>query len=697
MASQDATNRYNGQLIPLFSLTVMNASTLPDVEQARFNMVEQQVRPWDVLDANVLQALFDVRREQFVPPALRALAFSDLEIPLQINGVDSRQNMLAPKIEARLAQELQLTKSDCVLEIGTGSGYQAALLGYLAQQVTSVEIDSRLVTFAQQNLQMNNVTNVKVETGDARNGWGSTEYDAILVTGSVPAVPDALKYQLRVGGRLVVIVGQAPVMTACRITRTTAASFETVNLFETVIAAARRDGVPVQVLIRRRPRRPRPARDAGGRPGAARLPRNIMRVRSLTALLVFTCAASVGPSRAHAADDLMQVWRTALGSDPVYAAARANYRASLEKEPQARAGLLPQISAEAGGAYRETRSTQGFGMAYSGGRGTWDLALTQPLFNWSRWQAYEQSKLLTADAEVRLQQAFQDLLLRVAEAYFNVLYAQDALTATEAEKAAVAGQLESAKRNFELGNATITDTYEAQARYDLVLAQELRLQNDLDVRRDVLAQILGSPAGALAELPPGVRLPSPQPARLNDWSTQAEASSLDVLRAQLQTRIAGRDIQIARSGHYPTVNLRATSGSASDAVMSNGSSAPGKPINNSVGVVLSIPLYSGGGVSSQVTERVQLEQKARHDFEAARRQAVQAARQHYTGVTSGLARIDALEAGEKSSRASVEANRTGYEVGVRISLTCSMPSSSSMPPSAIWRWRATPRCCPGCG
>ena len=268
MASQDATNRYNGQLIPLFSLTVMNASTLPDVEQARFNMVEQQVRPWDVLDANVLQALFDVRREQFVPPALRALAFSDLEIPLQINGVDSRQNMLAPKIEARLAQELQLTKSDCVLEIGTGSGYQAALLGYLAQQVTSVEIDSRLVTFAQQNLQMNNVTNVKVETGDARNGWGSTEYDAILVTGSVPAVPDALKYQLRVGGRLVVIVGQAPVMTACRITRTTAASFETVNLFETVIKPLR-DGVPVRSDPA--PRRPRPARDAGGRPGAARL------------------------------------------------------------------------------------------------------------------------------------------------------------------------------------------------------------------------------------------------------------------------------------------------------------------------------------------------------------------------------------------------------------------------------------------
>ncbi|ALM85065.1 protein-L-isoaspartate O-methyltransferase [Bordetella sp. N] len=217
----------------------MNASTLPDVEQARFNMVEQQIRPWDVLNENVLAALFKVRREQFVPPAYRSVAFSDLEIPLEINAVDTRQNMLAPKIEARLAQELLLKPTDAVLEIGTGSGYQAALLAELAQQVTSVEIDSRLVAFAQQNLQLNHVGNVKVETGDGRNGWGTTEYDAILITGSVPVVPDGLKYQLRIGGRMVVIVGQAPVMTACRITRSTAASFETVNLFETIVKPLR--------------------------------------------------------------------------------------------------------------------------------------------------------------------------------------------------------------------------------------------------------------------------------------------------------------------------------------------------------------------------------------------------------------------------------------------------------------------------
>ncbi|RTZ39759.1 protein-L-isoaspartate O-methyltransferase [Candidimonas sp. SYP-B2681] len=217
----------------------MNVTALSEIEQARFNMVEQQIRPWEVLDQTVLQALFDVQRERYVPPAMQSLAFSDVELPLIINSVDTRETMLSPKVEARLAQEMQLKHTDCILEIGTGSGYQAALLAKLAQQVTSVEVDSRLAAFAVQNLQRNHVDNVKVEVGDAHSGWGTTEYDAILVTGSVPVVPDALKYQLRVGGRLVVVVGQNPVMTACRITRTSAASFDTKTLFDTVIKPLR--------------------------------------------------------------------------------------------------------------------------------------------------------------------------------------------------------------------------------------------------------------------------------------------------------------------------------------------------------------------------------------------------------------------------------------------------------------------------
>jgi protein-L-isoaspartate(D-aspartate) O-methyltransferase len=213
----------------------MNASNLPNIEIARFNMVEQQIRPWDVSDENVLQALVKIRRETFVPSAYRALAFTDIEIPLVLQSGDTHQTMLSPKMEARLAQLLLLKAEDCVLEIGTGSGYQAALLSGLAREVTSIEIDPRLVAFAQHNLQQAQIKNVKVETGDGSNGWGTTEYDAILLTGSLPSIPDALKYQLCVGGRMVVVVGQAPAMTVYRITRTTAASFETISLFETVI------------------------------------------------------------------------------------------------------------------------------------------------------------------------------------------------------------------------------------------------------------------------------------------------------------------------------------------------------------------------------------------------------------------------------------------------------------------------------
>lgn len=217
----------------------MIATGLSEVELARFNMIEQQIRPWLVQDNRVLEALETVPRERFVAPQLRGLAFSDVELPLIINSVDTHETMLTPKVEARLAQELLLEPSDCVLEIGTGSGYQAALLATLAQQVTSIEIDSRIAAFGSENLSRNKIDNVRVEVGDAHAGWGTAEYDAILLTGSVPSVPDALKYQLSIGGRMVVVVGTLPVMTACRITRTSAASFDTEGLFDTVIKPLR--------------------------------------------------------------------------------------------------------------------------------------------------------------------------------------------------------------------------------------------------------------------------------------------------------------------------------------------------------------------------------------------------------------------------------------------------------------------------
>jgi protein-L-isoaspartate(D-aspartate) O-methyltransferase len=204
-----------------------------NIEQARFNMIEQQIRPWEVLDPQVLDLLFVVKREDFVPAAYRNLAFADMEIPLG-NG----QVMLAPRVEARLLQELGLKKTDKVLEIGTGSGYMAALLAARAEHVVSVELRPELVEFARQNLERANVANVTLENADGANGWSQRgPYDAIVVSASLPVLPEALLKQLRVGGRLAVVVGEAPVMEAQLITCTAEGVYNTVNLFETVIPA----------------------------------------------------------------------------------------------------------------------------------------------------------------------------------------------------------------------------------------------------------------------------------------------------------------------------------------------------------------------------------------------------------------------------------------------------------------------------
>ena len=208
-----------------------------NIEQARFNMIEQQIRPWEVLDPQVLDLLFVVKREDFTPPAYRNLAFADMEIPL-----GSGQVMLAPKIEAKMLQELVLKKTDKVLEIGTGSGYMAALLAARAEHVVTVESRPELAATAKENLERAGVANVTVEIGNGAEGWSQRgPYDAIVVSGSLPLVPASLLKQLRVGGRLAAVVGEAPVMEAQLITCTGEGIYNTVNLFETVIPAL--DGI----------------------------------------------------------------------------------------------------------------------------------------------------------------------------------------------------------------------------------------------------------------------------------------------------------------------------------------------------------------------------------------------------------------------------------------------------------------------
>ncbi len=222
-----------------------------NLEKARFNMIEQQIRPWDVLDTDVLDLLMVVKREAFVPPACRSMAFVDAEIPLP-----GGENMLQPKFEARILQELTVKKHEQVLEIGTGSGYMAALLAYKARHVTTVEILPELVELARANLSAYGVDNVDVQPGDGARGWpvpaaGSGNsavqaYDVIVVSGSMPILPQALMQQLKIGGRMFVVTGSAPAMAAQRVTRMSDIGFDTVKLFETVIKPLRNAVTPSQ-------------------------------------------------------------------------------------------------------------------------------------------------------------------------------------------------------------------------------------------------------------------------------------------------------------------------------------------------------------------------------------------------------------------------------------------------------------------
>jgi protein-L-isoaspartate(D-aspartate) O-methyltransferase len=207
-----------------------------NVETARFNMVEQQIRPWEVLDQDVLDLLYVVRREEFVPEAYRAFAFSDLEIPLYENAAPG-ERMMQPKLEARILQELEVRKTERVLEVGTGSGYFSALLAARAHHVLSVEINPRLKAFGESNLQRSGTENVTVELGDAASGWSAgAPYDVIVLTGSVPILSPNILSQLKPGGRLFAVVGDPPVMEGRLLTYVDAGSYRTDNLFETCIA-----------------------------------------------------------------------------------------------------------------------------------------------------------------------------------------------------------------------------------------------------------------------------------------------------------------------------------------------------------------------------------------------------------------------------------------------------------------------------
>lgn len=368
------------------------------------------------------------------------------------------------------------------------------------------------------------------------------------------------------------------------------------------------------------------------------------------------------------ADDLMQVYRSAQENDPTFAAARAALDAGREKMPQGRAGLLPSLTLSGNTVWNEndlsTRNGPVFAKQRYNSNG-YQLTLSQPLFRWQNWVAYDQSKLQVMQAEATFVNARQDLILRVATAYFDVLFASENLAAVQANKAAISQQLESAKKNFEVGNATITDTHEAQARYDLVVAQEIAAESDLEVKKSALLSIIGRNPTTLAGLRKNAEPGQPSPADMSQWVSAAEKDSINVQIQQALAEIAAREVDRQRAGHYPTVDLVANYGYAKSNTQGAGL------IENdyqNVGVQVNIPLYLGGQVMSRQREASANRAAAVSALEAARRSAAQSARQQYLGVANGLAQINALKAALVSSQSALESNKLGYEVGVRINI-----------------------------
>ena len=376
-------------------------------------------------------------------------------------------------------------------------------------------------------------------------------------------------------------------------------------------------------------------------------------------------------SGAAQANDLLNVYDQALTNDTSLQAAAHQRDALLEAKPQARAAYLPQITGSYG--YNRERSQQdtapqpcnnipGGPTSCTFNSTTRGLTLTldQALFNWQAIQQIRQADDQVAIAETAYRAAQQDLLLRVAQAYFAALSAADSLRSTEAESKAVERQLEQAKKRFEVGLSAITDVQDAQARYDLTAAGIIAAQQALDSAKEALAVITGKLPEKLVTLQDDIPLPAPDPSDLNTWVTAARENNLALLAARLSAEAANKGIEIARSGHLPTLALRDqyTDGS-------QGGRFAADQQQNSIGLQLSVPIYAGGAVQSGIRSAAATHQQRLSEFEGQKRQVDRQTRDAYQGVLAGAARVKALKQAVLSNTTALQASETGLEVGAR--------------------------------
>ena len=390
--------------------------------------------------------------------------------------------------------------------------------------------------------------------------------------------------------------------------------------------------------------------------------------------------------------DLMRLYQEAAFNDPVLNSARFNYAANKEIYWQGLSTLLPQVSANP----TATRFFQhGEGNSRIFEQKSYTVALTQPVFNAAALEVFKQGDLVTKVADLQFLQAQQDLVIRVSQAYFDVLTAKDNVELFQNKKGLIKQQLQAAQSKFEVGSATIVDANDAQARFDLANAQETAAQAELIVRRGVLEQIVGRPVLHLKPLAKDAKIEGvvadprvtardakgipiadsvnpklPPGQELNDWVMQAEAGNYGVMVSQLNVDIAQSAYRGSLAAHFPTVNFVGTTGfNASNGSPTNFNPSTTQNIyNNTVALQMSVPIFSGGFNNSVIRQRAALLDKAKSDYDNLRRTAAQATRQAFTGFYGGLATVKAFEAAEKSSASALASSQLGFDVGTLINL-----------------------------
>lgn len=374
------------------------------------------------------------------------------------------------------------------------------------------------------------------------------------------------------------------------------------------------------------------------------------------------------------AQSLQELYEAARGYDATFQAARALLDSAQYRAEQAKALNRPSVGLQVAATRSSSDTPYSSTLSADTNSVSAGISASQSLFNRANNATIDQADKSLAVSRADFEAAEQDLIVRVAQAYFDVLGAQDTLGTTRANKTFISEQLASAKRNFEVGTATITDTREAQARFDLATAQEIAAENDLRTKAIALDTLVGRSNVAPKGLAVPVMLPPVQPPVVDEWVLRADAEHPTVRKAALGLDVARLETEKARAGNLPTVALNGSIGKGRVSTSGDLAAPPfsfnnsGSSTNTSIGVTLNLPLFAGYSIQNRIKETLALEEKSRNDLDAARRGVAQGTRQAFYGVQSGLAQVKALEAAESSSQLALEATQLGYKVGVRVNL-----------------------------